>query len=107
MSKFGMYAKFTAKPGQRDALAEILLEAAAAAEAVEECELYIINFTGDDPDILWVTEIWSHKDAHAASLTQEATRTAIQRAMPLISGVESIPLNPMGGKGLSFPPDQL
>ncbi|UQZ34053.1 antibiotic biosynthesis monooxygenase [Paenibacillus sp. PK3_47] len=102
MSKFGMYAKFTAKPGQRDELAEILLEAAAAAEAVEECELYIINFTDSDPDTLWVTEVWSRKEAHAASLTREATRAAIQRAMPLIAGVESIPLNPVGGKGLSF-----
>lgn len=35
MSKYGMYAKFTAQPGKRDALAEILLESAAAAETVE------------------------------------------------------------------------
>lgn len=106
MSKFSMYAKFIAVPGQRDALAEILLEAAAALEAVKECELYIINFIDNDPDTLWVTEVWSHKEAHAASLTQEATRAAIQRAMPLISGVESTPLSAVGGKGLSFSPVQ-
>lgn len=96
-----MYAKFTAKPGDREALAAILLEAAAAAEAVAACELYIVNLSASDPDVLWVTEVWSHAEAHAASLTEEATRTTIQRAMPLIAGVEPIELTPVGGKGLA------
>ncbi|AIQ49938.1 antibiotic biosynthesis monooxygenase [Paenibacillus sp. FSL R7-0273] len=102
MSKFGIYAKFTAKPGERDTLAAILLESAAAAEAVAECELYIINHSETEPDVLWVTEVWSSQEAHAASLTLEATRAAIQRAMPLIAGVEPTRLRPIGGKGLSF-----
>ncbi|KUP25864.1 antibiotic biosynthesis monooxygenase [Paenibacillus sp. DMB5] len=102
MSKFGMYAKFTAKPGERDALAAILLESAAAAEAVAECELYIINHAETEPDVLWVTEVWSSEEAHAASLALEATRAAIGRAMPLIAGVESTKIRPVGGKGLNF-----
>lgn len=102
MSKYGIYAKFTAQPGKRDALAKILLESAAAAETVEECELYIINFSETEPDILWVTEVWSNPEAHAASLSLEATQAAIQHAMPLIAGVESTKLKPVGGKGLSF-----
>ncbi|AIQ61541.1 putative quinol monooxygenase [Paenibacillus borealis] len=102
MSKFGMYAKFTAKPGEREALAAILLEAAAAAEPVQECELYIVNLSESEPDILWVTEVWSSAEAHAASLALEATRATIQRAMPLIAGVEPVKLIPAGGKGLVF-----
>ncbi|MNO13837.1 Antibiotic biosynthesis monooxygenase [compost metagenome] len=97
-----MYAKFTAKPGEREALAAILLEAAAAAEPVNECELYIVNLSESEPDILWVTEVWSNAEAHAASLKEEATRATIQRAMPLIAGVEPIQLVPVGGKGLTF-----
>lgn len=102
MSKYGMYAKFTAKPGDRDALAAILLEAAALAEPVPECELYIVNLSDSEPDVLWVTEVWSHEEAHAASLTREATRATIRRAMPLIAGVEPVRLTPVGGKGLMF-----
>jgi quinol monooxygenase YgiN len=102
LNKFGMYVKFTAKPGMRDALAAILLEAAAAAESVPECELYLINLSETEPDVLWVTEVWSHAEAHAASLTREATRATIQRAMPLIDGVEPVQLKPIGGKGLLF-----
>ncbi|OKP99634.1 putative quinol monooxygenase [Paenibacillus sp. P46E] len=106
MSKFGMIAKFTAKPGERDALAAILLEAAAAIEQVHECELYIVNLSESEPDTLWVTEVWSHAEAHAASLQEESTRAAIQRAKPLIAGVEPNRLIPLGGKGLgSLNPD--
>ncbi|MED4959382.1 antibiotic biosynthesis monooxygenase [Paenibacillus macerans] len=100
MSKYGMYAKFTAKPGERDKLADILLEAAAGAEPVEECELYIVNISDAEPDTVWVTEVWSNKEAHDASLQQEAAKASIQRAMPLIAGVESIQIRPIGGKGI-------
>lgn len=100
MSKYGMYAKFTAKPGDRDKLVTILLEAAAGAESVQECELYIVNVSDTEPDTVWVTEVWGSKEAHDASLEQEATKASIQRAMPFIAGVESIQIRPVGGKGI-------
>ena len=37
MSKFGMYGKFLAHPGQRDALVAFLREAAAGLQDVEDC----------------------------------------------------------------------
>lgn len=100
MSKYGAYVKFTAKPGQRDALSGILLEAAAAARNVKECEVYIINLSDAEPDAVWVTEVWSSAEAHKASLDDPETKASIARAMPLIAGVESIPVTPVGGKGL-------
>ena len=100
MDKFSMYAKFQAQPGARDSLVEILLEAAAGAGADPDCELYVVNVSEKEPEAVWVTEVWSSKAAHDASLQDEATRAMIQRAMPLIAGVESIPLRPVGGKGI-------
>ncbi|GIO31663.1 MULTISPECIES: putative quinol monooxygenase [Paenibacillus] len=100
MSKYGAYVKFTAKPGQRDTLSDILLEAAAAARTVKECEVYIINLSDAEPDAVWVTEVWSSAEAHKASLNDPETKASIARAMPLIAGVESIPVVPVGGKGL-------
>ncbi len=100
MNKYGAYVKFTAKPGERDALAGILLEAAAGLQAMTECEVYIINTSDAEPDAIWVTEVWNSAEAHKASLGDPATKEAIARAMPLIAGVESIPVVPLGGKGL-------
>ncbi|MWV44282.1 antibiotic biosynthesis monooxygenase [Paenibacillus sp. HJL G12] len=100
MSKYGAYVKFTAKSGERQALADILLEAAAAAQTIADCEIYIINVSDDEPDAIWVTEVWSSAEAHQASLSQPETKESISRAMPLIAGVESIPVMPLGGKGL-------
>ncbi len=100
MSKFSMIAQFTAQPGERDALAAILLEAAAGAGSAAACEQYIIHYPADKPDVIVVTEIWSSEEAHAASLALAETRATIQRAMPLIAGVESTRLTPVGGKGV-------
>lgn len=70
VDKFGMYAKFTAKPGERDQLADILLEAAAGAGDVPDCELYVVNVSETEPDTVWVTEVWSSAEAPAASLQE-------------------------------------
>jgi quinol monooxygenase YgiN len=53
-----MYGKVLAQPGQRDALLEVLLEAAETLGDMPECELYIVNTAPDEPDAIWVTELW-------------------------------------------------
>lgn len=101
MSKFGLYGKITAQPGQRDGLVAGLLEAAALMQHVPGCELYIVNVSATEPDAVWVTEVWSSAAAHQASLQLEETRALIKRNMPLIAGGERIEIVPVGGKGLS------
>ncbi|MEF3303297.1 putative quinol monooxygenase [Paenibacillus sp. GYB003] len=100
MSRFGMIVKFTTKPGRRDALVDILLNGAASEQATTECEQYIVHVSDNEPDAVWVTEIWSSPEAHEASLAREETKASIERAMPLIAGVEATKLKPLGGKGL-------
>jgi quinol monooxygenase YgiN len=99
MSKFGLCTKFTTHEGQRDSLVDVLLEAASGMESVEGCELYVVNIPDNEPDSVWVTEIWSDPSAHQASLSLEDAKVLIQRARPLIAGVEQIKLRPVGGKG--------
>lgn len=43
MSAYGCYVKFTALPGQSDALVEHLLRAAAGVRSVAGCQLYLIK----------------------------------------------------------------
>jgi quinol monooxygenase YgiN len=100
MEKYGLYGKIIAQPGQRDAIVQVLLEAALHLEANESCELYIVNVSDDEPDTVWVTEIWADAAAHQASLEPEEVKALIRRTMPLIAAVEQVKLRPLGGKGL-------
>jgi quinol monooxygenase YgiN len=101
VSRYGLFGKLTANPGQGDALAGLLLEAASIMPGDAECELYIVNRAPDEPDAVWVYEVWTSREAHAASLTNESVRDVIQLAMPLIADMSArVELLPTGGKGL-------
>ena len=101
MDRFALYGKLVAHPGERDALVEVLLEAADLLGEVPECHLYVVNILEDDPDAVWVTEVWSTAEAHAASLQDERVQAIVQRGRPLISDMpQQVKLKAIGGKGL-------
>src|SRR2546421_6424765 len=86
MPAYGCYVKFTTQPGQRDALVEHLLSAAAFIEKAAGCELYIINTSPTEPESVWVTEVWRSQEEHDASLTIEGAQAAIKQVLPLLAG---------------------
>jgi quinol monooxygenase YgiN len=102
MTRFGLIGKITAHPGKGDALAEVLLDAARQMQdSVPGCESYVIARAPDDPDAIWVTEVWESRDAHAASLTYDSVKAVIERGRPLIAGFsQRIETVPVGGLGL-------
>lgn len=103
MSKFSLFGKFTVQEGKRDTMVDILIEAAESMQELEECEIYLVNTSESEPNCVYVYEVWSHEDAHQASLTTDATQTLINRAKPIITGMERIStLKTMGGKGISL-----
>ncbi len=95
-----MFGKLTTHPGKREELVSLLLEASGSLQEMEGCHHYIINESVDDPDTIWITELWRDAEAHAESLKNEQVLAVIQRARPLIAGIEPIRLRPVGGKGL-------
>jgi quinol monooxygenase YgiN len=102
MSKFGLFGKFIAKDGELEKLVNILLEAAESLEKLDDCQIYFINVSNEEPNSVFVYEVWKDENAHQASLSLEATQTLIQRAKPIISGMERIvTLVPIGGKPLT------
>jgi quinol monooxygenase YgiN len=102
MSKFGLFGKLIATEGNRDTLVEILLEAAESMENLDDCEIYLVNVSHDDANSVFVYEVWTNESAHQASLSLEVTQTLIQRAKPIIAGMERInTLLPKGGKGIT------
>ncbi|UFJ40368.1 antibiotic biosynthesis monooxygenase [Brevibacillus humidisoli] len=100
MGKFGYFGKLVVNEGQRDALVQILIEAAEFAQSVEDCELYAVNISESEPDCVWVTEIWKNEEAHAASLGLEWTKLLIERAKPFIRKMDGIRMQVLGGKGV-------
>jgi quinol monooxygenase YgiN len=102
LSRFGLFGKLIATEGNRDLLVEILLEAATSMENLADCEVYVVNISPDDRDSVFVYEVWKSESAHQNSLTLDVTQTLIQRAKPIIAGMERIKtLMPLGGKGIN------
>ncbi len=98
---YGLHGKMKAQPGQRDALLELMLNGTDTANPMPGCYLYIISRADDDPDGLWITEVWRDQAAHRASLTLESVQTMIAQARPLIAGfADRSEFTPLGGLGL-------
>ena len=90
-----------AREGQRDALVEHMLGAAQLLADVPGCELYVINTSATDADVVWVAEVWSTQPELDASLTIESVKGSVEQVGPLLAGLpERIDILPAGGKGL-------
>jgi len=94
----GLIGRMRATPGNRDALASIILE---GISGMPGCLSYVVAGDATDADAIWVTEVWDSKDSHAASLAMPSVRAAIEKAKPLIAGFDSqVVTEPFGGHGL-------
>ena len=80
---FMLHGCLRSTPGNGHALAGILAEN-DAAEPMPGCRLYLVATDPEDPDAVWVTEVWDTEAAHRASLEIPAVQERIARAMPII-----------------------
>ncbi len=95
---YGLIGKMIAKPGERDALLEAMRGSSANMPG---CLSYILALDPADPDAIWITEVWTDREAHKASLDLPAVQEAIAKARPLIAGFgERFETEPVGGVGL-------
>lgn len=95
---YGLIGRMKAQPGQRDALAAILLEGTGAMPG---CLSYVVARDPTDADALWITEVWDSADSHRASLNLPEVQAAIAKGRPLIAGFDSqTETEPLGGIGL-------
>ncbi len=95
---YGLIGKMSATPGQRDALAAILL---AGTGAMPGCISYVIATDPADANALWITEVWDSAESHKASLALPSVKEAIAKGRPLIAGFSNrVETVPVGGYGL-------
>jgi len=103
--RYGVFVKMTARPGKRDAVVAILLRDVEKAKAVG-CDLYVVNLAPDNPEVVWVSEVWTSREAHRASLQLPSVKQAIAEAMPMLTGeFQQIEVDVVGGLGLPARPD--
>lgn len=95
---FGLIGRITAIPGRRDDLIGIL---APSEGSMPGCLSYIVARDPGDADVVYVTEAWESREAHAGSLQLPEVRAAIAMGRPLIAKFEIIAeTEPVGGLGL-------
>lgn len=98
--KYGLFGKFIAVDGKRDELIAILLQAAELLQQNGDCHTYIVG-TSDNPNDVWVSELWENKEAHDAALEPEDIRELIMTARPLMADMPAgTEFQALGGKGL-------
>ena len=82
---YGLIGKMRCQSGKRDELIAIMTEGAVEMLG---CLSYVIAKDPADADVIWITEVWHNREAHAASLNMPEVKATIQKAMPLIAGFE-------------------
>lgn len=98
--RYGLVGKLTALPGSRDELLELLLRAAELLEDNPDCIHYLVSVS-DEADAVWVTETWTDRHAHDASLQDDEIRALIASAAPLVATIsDQVEMTVLGGKGL-------
>lgn len=73
------------KPGERDTVIEIMTRHNAALRDAG-CLVYEVGGRDDDPDTVYVAEVWESEEAHAASLELDEVKAVISDAMPHLTG---------------------
>jgi quinol monooxygenase YgiN len=97
---YGYLGTMRTQPGLRDEVVSALVAGSAALRELG-CRLYLVSVGEDDPDRIWVTEVWDSQEAHDASLQRPEVRAAIAETMPKLTGeFTSQELSVVGGLGL-------
>ena len=83
--KFANVGTMGVLPGKRDEVIAILTNSNPALAEIG-CLVYEVGGRDDDPDTVYVTEIWESEEAHGKSLELDTVQAAIAQAMPLLTG---------------------
>ena len=74
-----------AQPGKRDAVVEILTRLNTDLVGAG-CLLYEVGIKDDEPDTVYVMELWESAEAHKGSLQLPSVKAAIDEVVPMLTG---------------------
>jgi quinol monooxygenase YgiN len=82
--KFSVYGRMTAHPGQREVLLERFRD--MLRTGIPGLEWCSINTVPDDPDTIWLTQIWTDRAAHDTGTRSDIVVSATARVMAVVAG---------------------
>lgn len=101
MSQIGVLARIPVRPGKRDevvAAMDILIDSANSEDGTQ---IYVLHEDQQDPDVLWVYELYADAAAFDTHMNADAMKSFIAAAGGLMAGrAELTKLTPVAGKGL-------
>lgn len=102
MNKYFLQGKLTAQPGLASELAKVLLEASQLVSRAKGCQLYLISKAADDPQSVYITEVWNSKEDHDNSLNLDGVKQLISQAIPMLAfpPEKGMEMEVLGGYGL-------
>lgn len=103
MSKHGLIDVLTCAPEDQDKLFDLITHIAKHLESIDECLYFIVSKEVDNPTKVWVTELWTSKQAHDDSLADAGQNLLdiIHEAMSLVTDErQRATLIPILGKGI-------
>lgn len=83
---FSVYGRMTALPGRGEELVAVLLEGFRVCVEGGGLLGYTVNTALDDPDTVWLTQLWSDKGAHDATTRSEPVVAVTSRVPALLAG---------------------
>ena len=97
-----LHSKFIAQAEQANQLADILISASQLVAKAQGCKLYTVSKDPNEPNSVYVTEIWNNKKDHDDSLKLEGVSELIKKAIPILDGAPSKgqELEILGGAGI-------
>ena len=80
---YGLIGEMKVVPGKREEFIGILSN---GTTGMPGCLSYVIAEDMNNPESIWVTEVWIDKEHHAASLNLPSVQSAIAKGRPMIAG---------------------
>jgi quinol monooxygenase YgiN len=94
------HAKCTTKSGKRDELIQQLIENIEPLKHASGCIYYVIGTT-EEPDVVWISELWASKEAKDAFALNPESAKVIEKLMPLVAAMtERTAMTIVGGIGI-------
>jgi quinol monooxygenase YgiN len=102
-NRHGLFRRLQARAGNGKQLGEILLNAARLMENARGCVFDLVSMTAEDPDAIYVFDVWDSNADYDDSLTLPGVCELIQHARSILDGrPEGATLHVLDGRGLGL-----
>ena len=101
MSKFAVVMRMTAHEGKGAEVEAAFDGVFRQIEGEPSTELYILNRSASDPDVLWCYELFSSRGAFEAHCDTDTVRELVPRLEKLLASREATQGEPVRGRGIT------